>query len=213
MLVSEIMSKSPKTVSPDTKLVEVVSLMCLFRYSGLPVEEDGKLVGIIAEKDVLHRMFPTLEEVMDGMSSPDYDKMMMQYKDVVNLKVADLMSHSVISVKPDMHILRAATIMVRHKFRRIPVADGNQLLGMLSLGDIHKAGVSRLPMVTNCSACSAWATSIRRSSRRIWRTICVKADFAQQVCYALRHKSPRILSWVFYLSEAYRAAIFILIRF
>jgi CBS domain-containing protein len=139
MLVSEIMSKSPKTVSPDTKLVEVVSLMCLFRYSGLPVEEDGKLVGIIAEKDVLHRMFPTLEEVMDGMSSPDYDKMMMQYKDVVNLKVADLMSHSVISVKPDMHILRAATIMVRHKFRRIPVADGNQLLGMLSLGDIHKA--------------------------------------------------------------------------
>ncbi len=139
MLVSEIMSKSPKTVSPDTKLLEVVSLMCLFRYSGLPVEEDGKLVGIIAEKDVLHRMFPTLEEVMDGMSSPDYDKMMMQYKDVVNLKVADLMSHSVITVRPDMHILRAATIMVRHKFRRIPVAEGNQLLGMLSLGDIHKA--------------------------------------------------------------------------
>ncbi|MET0068328.1 MAG: CBS domain-containing protein [Candidatus Thiodiazotropha sp.] len=133
------MSKAPKTVSPETKLLEVVSLMCLFRYSGLPVEQDGKLVGIIAEKDVLHRMFPTLEEVMDGLSSPDYDKMMMQYKDVVNLSVADLMSHSVISVRPDMHILRAATIMVRHKFRRIPVAEGDQLIGMLSLGDIHKA--------------------------------------------------------------------------
>ncbi|MET0028927.1 MAG: CBS domain-containing protein [Candidatus Thiodiazotropha sp.] len=133
------MSRSPKTVSPETKLLEVVSLMCLFRYSGLPVEQDGKLVGIIAEKDVLHRMFPTLEEVMDGMSSPDYDRMMMQYKDVVNLKVEDLMSHSVISVRPDMHILRAATIMVRHKFRRIPVAEGDQLIGMLSLGDIHKA--------------------------------------------------------------------------
>ncbi|MET0050045.1 MAG: CBS domain-containing protein [Candidatus Thiodiazotropha sp.] len=133
------MSRSPKTVSPETKLLEVVSLMCLFRYSGLPVEQDGKLVGIIAEKDVLHRMFPTLEEVMDGMSSPDYDRMMMQYKDVVNLKVEDLMSHSVISVRPDMHILRAATIMVRYKFRRIPVAEGDQLIGMLSLGDIHKA--------------------------------------------------------------------------
>jgi CBS domain-containing protein len=139
MLVSEIMSKTPKTVMPDTKLLEVVSLMCLFRYSGLPVVEDGKLIGVIAEKDVLHRMFPTLEEVMDGMSSPDYDKMMLQYKDVVNLKVSDLMSHSVITVSPDMHILRAATIMVRHKFRRIPVADGGQLIGMLSLGDIHKA--------------------------------------------------------------------------
>jgi CBS domain-containing protein len=113
--------------------------MCLFRYSGLPVVEGDKLVGIIAEKDVLHRMFPTLEEVMDGMSSPDYDKMMLQYRDVVNLKVTDLMSHSVITVSPDMHILRAATVMVRHKFRRIPVADGGELIGMLSLGDIHKA--------------------------------------------------------------------------
>jgi CBS domain-containing protein len=139
MLVNEIMTKTPKTVTPDTKLLEVVSLMCLFRYSGLPVVEGDKLVGVIAEKDVLHRMFPTLEEVMDGMSSPDYDKMMLQYKDVVHLKVSDLMSPTVITVAPDMHILRAATVMVRHKFRRIPVADGGQLIGMLSLGDIHKA--------------------------------------------------------------------------
>jgi CBS domain-containing protein len=139
MRVSEIMTTSPKSVTPDTRLLEVVSLMCLFRYSGLPVVVDDKLVGIIAEKDVLHRMFPTLEEVMDGMSSPDYDNMMLQYRDVVNLKVSDLMSQNVITVSPDMHILRAATIMVRHKFRRIPVADGRQLIGMLSLGDIHKA--------------------------------------------------------------------------
>ncbi|MCU7805643.1 MAG: CBS domain-containing protein [Candidatus Thiodiazotropha sp. (ex Lucinoma annulata)] len=139
MLVSEIMSRSPKTVTPDAKLLEVVSLMCLFRYSGLPVEEDGKLAGIIAEKDVLHRMFPSLEDIMDGMSAPDYDSMMSQYKDVVNLKVSDVMTTNVISVNPDMHVLRAATIMVRHKFRRIPVTDAGRLVGMLSLGDIHKA--------------------------------------------------------------------------
>ncbi|MCU7906800.1 MAG: CBS domain-containing protein [Candidatus Thiodiazotropha sp. (ex Epidulcina cf. delphinae)] len=139
MLVSEIMSRSPKTVAPDAKLLEVVSLMCLFRFSGLPVEEDGKLVGVIAEKDVLHRMFPTLEDFKDVMAAPDYDGMMLQYKDVVNLKVADVMTPNAITVSPDIHILRAATIMVRHKFRRIPVADGGRLVGMLSLGDIHKA--------------------------------------------------------------------------
>ncbi|RLJ19833.1 signal transduction protein [bacterium endosymbiont of Escarpia laminata] len=140
MLVSEIMSRSPKTVKPDTKLLEVVSLMCLFRYSGLPVEdEDGKLMGIIAEKDVLHRMFPKLEDFADVMATPDYDGMMNQYKDVVNLKVSDLMTPRVVTIDPDMHILRAATVMVRHKFRRIPVAVDGKLLGMLSLGDIHKA--------------------------------------------------------------------------
>ncbi|MEJ2453554.1 MAG: CBS domain-containing protein [Candidatus Thiodiazotropha sp.] len=140
MLVSEIMTRSPKTVTPDTKLMEVVSLMCLFRYSGLPVEDEpGHMIGFIAEKDVLHRMFPTLEDFKDVMAAPDYDNMMYQYKDVVNLKVSDVMTKNVITVSPDMHILKAATVMVRHKFRRIPVADGGKLVGMLSLGDIHKA--------------------------------------------------------------------------
>jgi len=45
----------------------------------------------------------------------------------------------VISVKPDMHILQAASMMVGRKFRRIPVAVGDKLVGMVSMGDVHKA--------------------------------------------------------------------------
>ena len=89
--------------------------------------------------EVRGRLFPTLEDFKDVMAAPDYDNMIYQYKDVVNLKVADVMTANVITVSPDMHILKAATVMVRHKFRRIPVADGGRLVGMLSLGDIHKA--------------------------------------------------------------------------
>jgi CBS domain-containing protein len=139
MLVKDIMTKSARTVTPDTPLLEVVSLMCLFRFSGLPVLEGDKMIGIIAEKDVLHRMFPSLEETMDNMGSIDYEAMMKRYRDVVHLKVKDLMTKGTITVSPDMHILRAATIMVRHKFRRIPVAENGKLVGMLSLGDVHKA--------------------------------------------------------------------------
>jgi predicted transcriptional regulator len=139
MLVRDIMSCSSKTVTPDTKLVEVASLMCLYRYSGLPVVDEGRLVGIIAEKDVLHRLFPSLDDLMEGMATIDLDKMMNQYKDVLSLDVKDVMTRNPITVAPDMHVLRAATVMVRHKFRRIPVADGDMLVGMLSLGDVHKA--------------------------------------------------------------------------
>jgi CBS domain-containing protein len=141
MLVKDVMSSGVKAIAPDTKLVEVASLMCLYRYSGLPVVEDGRLVGLIAEKDVLHRLFPSLDDLMEvgGMASVDLDKMMNQYKDVLSLKAEDLMARNVITVSPDMHVLRAATVMVRHKFRRIPVAEGDTLLGMLSLGDVHKA--------------------------------------------------------------------------
>ncbi len=141
MLVRDIMARSVRSVTPETPLVEVVSLMCLYRFSGLPVvDADGTIVGIIAEKDVLARMFPTLEELMEsGMATVDMDEMMGRYKEVVRLKVADAMTPNPITVSPDMHVLRAAAVMAKRKFRRIPVAEGGKLVGMVSLGDVHKA--------------------------------------------------------------------------
>lgn len=139
MLVKDVMSTSLRTVTPQTTLMEVSSLMCLYRYSGLPVVENGKLVGFIAERDVLNRLFPSLEEFMEGTANSKLDDMEGQYKELLSLKVADLMTRNVITVAPGLHALRAAAIMVRNRFRRIPVADGDKLVGMLSLGDIHKA--------------------------------------------------------------------------
>jgi len=139
MKVQDIMTINVRTVSSDKKLGEVVSLMCIYRYSGIPVVDDGKLVGTVSESDILGRMFPKLEDLMGGMSAVDYDKQVEQYSDVVNITVKDVMTPVVISVKPEMHILQAASMMVGRKFRRIPVADGDQLLGMVSMGDVHKA--------------------------------------------------------------------------
>ena len=139
MQVKDIMSRSIKTVSSSTQLSEVVSLMCLYRYSGLPVVDDGKLVGIISEKDVLHRLLPNVDELMSNMSTIDFDSLIKDYSNVINLKVADLMTTGVASVTPDMHILKAASIMAGKRFRRIPVTEGDKLVGMLSLGDVHKA--------------------------------------------------------------------------
>jgi CBS domain-containing protein len=139
MLVKDIMSSSVRTVRPDTPLMEVSSLMCLYRLSGLPVVQDGRLVGFVAEKDVLSRLFPSLGDLMDGMHVVDYSSMETQYRECMNLKAADIMSSRVITVRPDMFALQAAAIMARHNFRRIPVAEGDELKGMLSLGDVHKA--------------------------------------------------------------------------
>jgi len=139
MKVKDIMTTNVRSVSSDKKLGEVVSLMCIYRYSGIPVVDDGKLVGTVSESDVLGKMFPKLEDLMDGMSGVDYDSQMNQYSDVVSITVKDVMTPVVISVKPDMHILQAASVMVGRKFRRIPVAEGDRLLGMVSMGDVHKA--------------------------------------------------------------------------
>lgn len=141
MKVRDVMSTSVRSVKPETRVKEVASLMCLYRFHGLPVvDEEDRLVGIIAEKDVLNSLFPKLEDLMaEGMHSVDLDQEMGRYKEVLNLTAADLMTRNPVAVDPDMHLLRAATIMVRHKFRRIPIAEDGKLVGMLSLGDVHKA--------------------------------------------------------------------------
>ena len=138
---SDAMSRSARTIGPDTKVVEVASLMCLYRIHGLPVvDAENRLVGVIAEKDVLYSLFPKIDRLMsEGMANVDLDQAMGEYKNVLDLPTSALMARNPVSVPSDMHLLRAATIMVRHGFRRIPVVDDGRLVGGLSLGDVHKA--------------------------------------------------------------------------
>jgi CBS domain-containing protein len=139
MIVSEIMSKDITTVSPDTSVMEAASLMCLYRYSGIPVVEDDALVGLIAEKDVLSHLFPRLEDAMESLATIDFTEKTREYSSLMGKPVSSLMAKNLKTVRPDMPILKAAVIMANNRFRRIPVAEGNKLIGMVSLGDIHKA--------------------------------------------------------------------------
>jgi len=140
MLVQEIMTHGVTTVTEETPLMEVASLMCLYRFSGLPVvDETNMLVGFIAEKDVLAQLFPSVEEAMQGMATIDFSAKASEYGKIMDKTVSELMVRGVKSVEPDMPMLKAAVIMGNHRFRRIPVAKNGHLLGMLSLGDVHKA--------------------------------------------------------------------------
>ncbi|MCF7985154.1 MAG: CBS domain-containing protein [Thiohalocapsa sp.] len=141
MKVKDAMSVAPRAVKPDTKVMEVASAMCLYRFHGLAVVDDeNRLVGVIAEKDVLHSLFPKIEDMIaHGMATVDLDKEMGRYGEVLEQTVGELMTPNPVAVDPEMHLLRAATVMVRHNFRRIPVAEDGKLVGMLTLGDVHKA--------------------------------------------------------------------------
>jgi CBS domain-containing protein len=140
MQVQEVMTRVVRSATPAMPLHEVAAVMCLNRLSGLPVvEADDTLLGFVAERDILHRMFPKLDDLMDSTAITDFEEMEEQYGDVMNLKVGDVMTPGVISVKPDMPALKAASVMVRNRFRRIPVVVEKKLVGIVSIGDIHKA--------------------------------------------------------------------------
>ena len=141
MLVSEIMTRSPRTVSPDTLLQEVASIMCLYRIPALPVvDADGMLVGNISEMDLLHNLLPTMEAIMAGDAIQEIERMVPNYSASMKRPVSELMKKNPVSVTPDMHVLKATAKMTSHRFRRIPVADADgKLVGVMSLGDVHKA--------------------------------------------------------------------------
>jgi CBS domain-containing protein len=141
MLVSDIMTSKPKTVTPDTSLQEVASIMCLYRIPALPViDEQGKLVGNISEMDLLKNLLPTMEDIVAGQAVLEIERMTPNYSASMAKRVSDFMTKNPISVSPEHHVLKATAKMTSHRFRRIPVADKDgYLVGVMSLGDVHKA--------------------------------------------------------------------------
>ena len=141
MLVADIMTQTPRTVSPDTRIQEVAAIMCLYRIPALPVvDDDGKLVGNISEMDLLKNLLPTMEDIMAGNASMEIERMVPNYSSSMTKLVQDIMVKNPVSVSPDQHVLKATAKMTSHRFRRIPVTDGDgKLVGVMSLGDVHKA--------------------------------------------------------------------------
>ena len=140
MLVKEIMTTGVKTVKADTPVKDVAMVMCLQKISGLPVvDDDGRIIGIISEKDVLQRMFPDMGEAMSMDAKPDFEEMEQNYNDALGLSTGDLMTTVVSTVEPDMPCLKAASMMWLKKIRRIPVTEEGKLVGIISIGDVHKA--------------------------------------------------------------------------
>ena len=150
MQVKDTMCVDVKTCSPDTPVKDIATIMCFNKISGMPVvDNDKNVVGIISEKDILCSMFPDMRELVESGAKPDFEEMEKDYSSILEKKVEDIMTKTVATVSPDMPILRAASMMWIRKIRRIPVTDGGRLVGILSMGDVHKAVFQESLLVKN----------------------------------------------------------------
>ncbi len=141
MKVSEIMKTDVYSVKPDDPLTRVAAIVCKTKVSGISViDESGKIVGMVSEKDLLRAMYPTYEEFWESpIDYMDFERMEERYEDISRTKVADVMSSPVITVSPDTPILKVASLLIRKRIRRVPVVEDNRVLGIVSQGDIHQA--------------------------------------------------------------------------
>ncbi|VAX08174.1 hypothetical protein MNBD_GAMMA25-454 [hydrothermal vent metagenome] len=139
MLVKEIMNTNVKVASLTTPVRDIAVTMCFNKISGVPiVNDENEIVGIVSEKDVLNSMYPKVDEYMQ-VGSYDFEQLENEYTDILNLRVKDIIKPGLFTVTPDDPILKAVSIMCLKKIRRIPVTEGTKLVGIVSIGDVHKA--------------------------------------------------------------------------
>lgn len=118
MKISEIMHKNPKCVTPDDTLINIAKLMKEGDFGAVIVKEGEKPIGMITDRDIIVRALANGENP-------------------TNLKAKQIMTKNLITCHAKDSLEDTAQKMGSNQIRRLPVLDEqNQLIGILSLGDI-----------------------------------------------------------------------------
>ena len=141
--VKDIMSKDVKTITPDTSVEEAAKILSEMEISGLPVVEEGKLLGIVSESDLIVKdkklHFPDYINVIGGIIYLEsYKKFREEFKKFIAVEVKDLMTENVITISPDKTVEDAATLMSEKDVNRLPVLEDDELVGIVTRADIVK---------------------------------------------------------------------------
>lgn len=149
--VREAMRAEPHTVEPDISLVELERSFLTQRVSGLPVVEDGTLVGIACRSDILRALgyersyaeqvaeYQAQLRGSDGDGSVPTEGIGARVGErMQELTAADVMVREVHTIEPDAPIEEAAKRMAECRVHRLPVVEGDRLVGILSSLDLAR---------------------------------------------------------------------------
>ncbi|MEL7667041.1 MAG: CBS domain-containing protein [Actinomycetota bacterium] len=143
--IREIMTKDPVTVERDLTVTDAARMMVEHRIGALPVLEGDRLVGLVTEGDLIMRdvkvEFPTYLHLLDGfiMYPPATARFESELKKAVGATVEDVMTPDPVTVQADTAVSDAATLMVERDVSRLPVLDGDRLVGIISKSDIVRS--------------------------------------------------------------------------
>ena len=147
--VRDVMTNLVVTMRPDDEVLVAARRLLTNRISGAPVVDDGKLIGIVSEMDLLTAFSP--EQRKSFLPPHPMSFLLMSEAPRVNMtgkKVADVMSRSVVYIGPDENIQRAAALIDRHGVRRLPVVDSEgYVVGIVARSDLVRtlAGIDVKP--------------------------------------------------------------------
>ncbi|MDP4093048.1 MAG: CBS domain-containing protein [Bacillota bacterium] len=142
MKAGELMSRNVITAGTGTTIEEIAHLLSDNNISGLPVvDKDGRLVGIVTQKDVLYKdiepRFPPIVQLLGGniflKGVKHYNE---ELKKLIATKAEDIMTKDVVTVEEETEVEKVAELMVENGVNRIPVTKDKKLTGIIGRADI-----------------------------------------------------------------------------
>lgn len=140
MKVKELMTTEVRTVTPETPLKEVASILAGGGISGLPVcDGDGRVVGVVSEADILYK-----EQARRRRRSGPFAWFTdaAAYDAVVKgaaRSAGETMSEPPVTIGPERSVAEAARLMIERGVNRLPVVRGEELVGIVTRADLVRA--------------------------------------------------------------------------
>lgn len=115
--IRDLMTENPSSCAPNTPVVEAAKVMAREDVGSIPVVDGGRLVGVVTDRDLVVRV-------------------LAEGRDPENTTVGDVASSDVATVSPDESLDQALTLLALHQVRRLPVVEGDQLVGIVAQADV-----------------------------------------------------------------------------
>lgn len=144
-LARDIMTPDPATIGPSATVTEAARIMTERGVGSLPVMDGDRLIGIVTEGDLIMQdvklEFPTYIHLLDGfiMYPPSTQRFESELRKAVAAEVADVMTADPVTVQADASIGDVATLLAEEDVSRLPVLEGDRLVGIVSKHDIVRS--------------------------------------------------------------------------
>lgn len=107
------------TIGPDESAHRAIELMSEIKAGALPVLSDGKLVGIVSERDYARKVIL--------LDKPPHD-----------IAVSEIMTVDVLTAREETTVDKCMAMMTHHSIRHLPIVNGPRLVGIIAVGDLLK---------------------------------------------------------------------------
>jgi CBS domain-containing protein len=118
------MTSNPTTCEPQASVVDAAKVMAQEDVGSIPIVEGDRLVGVLTDRDIVIRV-------------------VAESRDPQSVTVGDIASRDLVILPPDDDLDRALELMAENQVRRLPVVEGDKLVGIVAQRDIALQGADR----------------------------------------------------------------------